>query len=1317
MKKPRFNPKKNQGFALIATILLMVLLAIITIGTLSLSVVTLRSSGHESAQGVARANARMALMIAIGELQKQAGPDQRITANSSITNTGSVSNPNWLGVWDSWIAGNLADAEVNSLYPSAGGSTHQTIGNLADPLMRPNYAQKNRHFRGWLLSIYPEDAINIFAPMSVTLAGKKLPQKNDDTVLLVADGSLGSSSAITNQVAARLINIKSELDQSVLQGRYAWWVGDESQKAMLMEDPYADGKPLTMAQRIFRQNATAATGNKSITGLDGITNESQLAKLTSVKTLELVDGVNRKDAQPRFHDITTSSYGILADVREGGLKRDLNTILERNIDPNDLFTFSNVVEFQRPNAYKADGQSFMLYNFDSMLQSVSSTGMACVPIQDLAAYYQLYDHNRPGWKGGVQFSSSQSSPANTLAPNSFMVSTPDLGYLDNDYDKYLRQYTIQYRRPVMVKHELVLHYVTEARTPAEIAAGLLLVPPIPATDTHKLRIGLTPSMTFWNPFNVPLVMNDSRSFPVGPGTHPMGRQDKTAFTWSDGTIPLTLTFRKGTSASDPAPVQFPRAMSGIYDSGFQPLFYTNGNFPLIFQPGETKVLSLQGTSITNPDLGLSSIDFQNRGGGGGTDNEHFVPELELIPGWNPGKFVRSSNYRYAKVINPILTFKSSDYISVNVTAGGGDFGFTSIATVRQARRPFPMYHHQLFNWMPRLSADPTFISNFVHMGFPRSGRGGIASTAVRPIVVPPRQGGSLISAMGAPGDLKDDIPQAFFYFSRKAATETHESANVSPPLGGSGRRFPGRPFLHTVPGQSAFFDNIDGASLYEQGWSWFFMPLNNMLEAPISISTDDNGYYGGGYTAESGNTHMVQQQLPLTPPISIAALSHANLSGYSIATEAPAHLWGNWPWPDMRDTRVEGFRRNTASGYGGLAPKGSQAIGNSYAHPNIPAGKAFTTVTRTYVQNVNTRAPFVDHSYLANKALWDEFFFSSITPVPANNPLFNSSPKTVNEVAKGFFFNNESLPNRRMISYKNNLDEDKLDYLLSQYTSFNNGFADKIAAHLMVKGSFNINSTSVEAWKALFSSLKGKPIAYLNKDTALTGGVTLSEQIATGAAVGSGGIPNSESYSGSPSDPSDPEQWTGWRELTDTEIEELANAMVEQVKLRGPFLSLSEFVNRRLDSTNPTLSVKGALQAALDDTDVSINAGFRGRKRTFSAAEKSYVNAAFPEAMDGAIAYGSPAYVDQADMLRNLAEQLSPRGDTFVIRTYGDALDTNGKVIARAWCEATVQRTPDYVDSSDEAYLKQADLSSDRNKEFGRKFEITRFRWLNDSEI
>ncbi len=1325
MKHSQLNSVQSKGFALVATLSLMILLTVIAVGLLTLSAISSRGTTQEQAQLEAQANARLALAIAIGELQKQVGPDQRVSANSAILSANPVPNPQWTGVWDSWIAGDLTSAPVNPNYPSGPNSAHQTLGDQADPRMRPNYANKSRHFRGWLLSLLPEDVINIYAPMGPVLLGKNLPQTSDDAVQLVAKGSLGASGPATDYVSARLIDVEPKSNQSEYRGRYAWWVGDESQKATIMEDSYSQETSPTMAERIFRQESPANMGNTSITGLENLNDETQLTKVATKGTVGLLAGVDRDESFQRFHDITTSSYGVLADVREGGLKRDLSTILERNIDPDEVYDFTTVVEFKRPSSIKTDGQGFMLYNFDSMLTSVSPTGMANVPIQDLAAYYQLYDHNRPGWKGGVQFSSSQSSPPNSLLSNGAMVSTPDLGYSNtsDDYDKYLRQYTYQYRRAAPVKQELVLHYITEARTQAEIDAdpATLDADPLTIADPYKLRIGLTPSMTFWNPNNIPIVMNDATTFPLGPGAHPMGRQDKTAMTWSDGTIPLTFNFKKGTSANDPAPKTFSKSMASMYDSGFQPLFYTNGNFPLIFQPGESKVLSLQGTSLTNPNGGLIQVDFQNRGGGGGTNNEHFMPELELIPGWNPDKFVRSSNYRYAKAINPILTFKSTDYISVDVVAGSGDFGFTSIATVRQARQPYPMYHHHVFDWLPRYQADPTFTSNFVHMGFPRTGRGGIASTTPRPISIPPRQAAGLISAMGNPNDLTDDIPQSFFYFSRKAAVETHESRNVSPPSGGAGRRFPARPFLHAPFAQSAFFDNIDGASLYDFGWSWFFMPLNNMLDAPISISGSNSGYYGGGYTAESGTTHLVQQQLPLTPPISIAALSHARLGGYSLATEAPCHLFGNWPWPDYRIPAVEGFRRVTATGFAGLAPNGSQAIGNSYAHPNIPAGKAFTTRNRMYVEGVNTSTPFVDHSYLANKALWDDFFFSSITPVPADNPIFNSSPKTVAEVADEFFFDAKPLPNRRIMPYTNDFNKAALTSLLGQYTNFSEGFADKIAAHLMVNGSFNINSTSVEAWKAVFSGLKGKPVAYLDKDTALTGGVNLKQDVPTGVPISAGGVPNAKSFSGSPSDPSDQDQWLGWRELSKDEIEELAKAMVRQVKKRGPFLSLSEFVNRRLDSSDPELSAKGALQAALDDPAIpdakAINGGFRNADRKFTSAEKSYVGATFPEALEGAIAYGSSAYVDQADVLRNLAEQLTPRGDTFVIRTYGDSIDASGKVVARAWCEAVVQRNPDYVDSKDESHLKQSDLSSASNKKFGRKLNIVKFRWLNGSEI
>ena len=67
------------GFALVVTLSLMILLTLIAVGLLSLSAVSLRSSSQGVAQAEAQANARMALMLAIGELQKQLGPDQRVS--------------------------------------------------------------------------------------------------------------------------------------------------------------------------------------------------------------------------------------------------------------------------------------------------------------------------------------------------------------------------------------------------------------------------------------------------------------------------------------------------------------------------------------------------------------------------------------------------------------------------------------------------------------------------------------------------------------------------------------------------------------------------------------------------------------------------------------------------------------------------------------------------------------------------------------------------------------------------------------------------------------------------------------------------------------------------------------------------------------------------------------------------------------------------------------------------------------------------------------------------------------------------------------
>ncbi|MGB1130000.1 MAG: hypothetical protein ACPG4K_08115, partial [Haloferula sp.] len=534
----------------------------------------------------------------------------------------------------------------------------------------------------------------------------------------------------------------------------------------------------------------------------------------------------------------------------------------------------------------------------------------------------------------------------------------------------------------------------------------------------------------------------------------------------------------------------------------------------------------------------------------------------------------------------------------------------------------------------------------------------------REIELPGRRGEELITAMGS--GVNEALPQPFLYYGVKSGVETHESSVVSSPANGSGRRFPSRPFLHSSASHPVIIDDLRGESLYNYGWNWFFLPLDNIADIPVDLAPDDHTYHGGGYTSESGVTHVVQQHLPLVPPISIASLSHAQLGGFSLATEAAAPgYWGlRDPW-----TR-ESFQRTTVHGFGGLAPNMQQAIGNSYAHPGIPADRAVTTWARYYQHQGGsppaTIEPFVDHSYLANKALWDEFYFSSITPKLSNDIFGKGGALSAEQVARKFFLDQEPLPNPRFTPYLTNFSEDTLEEWLDTREDYMDGFADKVAAHLMVQGVFNVNSTSKEAWKALFSSLKGKTLSYLDPARAKAGGINTKETEAEGVPVGAGPLQHAEAYEGSSSDPSDQEQWLGWRVLSDDEIDELAEAMVEQVKLRGPFLSLSEFVNRRLDRSNEDLALKGALQAALDDRKVSINEGFRRADRSFSSAEANYTGAKFKKAAEGPIAYGSPAYIDQADILRNFASQLTPRGDTFVIRAYGDSIDATGKVQARA---------------------------------------------------
>ncbi|MCW1884880.1 hypothetical protein OKA04_09080 [Luteolibacter flavescens] len=422
-----------------------------------------------------------------------------------------------------------------------------------------------------------------------------------------------------------------------------------------------------------------------------------------------------------------------------------------------------------------------------------------------------------------------------------------------------------------------------------------------------------------------------------------------------------------------------------------------------------------------------------------------------------------------------------------------------------------------------------------------------------------------------------------------------------------------------------------------------------------AIQTSFNGqrsYWGGALDPQFGRDRLPFFEIPRDPVLSLGAFQHANLGSSTFST--------------------------------------SYQFGNSWASSYLP----ISSVGKLDKSKVAGGVPVYDTSYLVNEALWDGFFFSGISPVL--EPGAAGTPgkawetpranvvKSSRSVLEDFVANSREHPlaNPRMHLHQGGLTDESLVDSLSSPAG-----CRMAAAHLMVDGAFNINSTDVEAWTALLAGLRGQ-------DFEVEGGAQ--------AAADSTSFPRFRQPSGSEGD-----IWNGFRSLTDAQVRELAAGMVEQVKARGPFLSLAEFVNRRVEKSD--LGKSGAVQSAIDAAGVNTQ-----------ASQKPFPMDGYPAEAQSHIIPDSgvaiPGFLTQADVLQSLAPVITCRSDTFTIRAYGESLDKSGKVAARAWCEAVVQRTPDFIDAVDRPETAP-DEASPVNRQFGRRFEIVSFQMLHPSEI
>ena len=374
-------------------------------------------------------------------------------------------------------------------------------------------------------------------------------------------------------------------------------------------------------------------------------------------------------------------------------------------------------------------------------------------------------------------------------------------------------------------------------------------------------------------------------------------------------------------------------------------------------------------------------------------------------------------------------------------------------------------------------------------------------------------------------------------------------------------------------------------------------------------------------------------------------------------------------------------------------------IGNSWAVQRVGLDGVVSSLAKdNVITGATVPAVFFDHAYLYNRALWDGYFFSTVPDAAAATPV--SFP----------------LPNSRHLDYARP-DESVADHATRLRDT------DRAASELMVDGVFNINSTSVEAWRALLASTNNVPVG----STARTDEAPYPRLV---YPVNDANVMTSTSSASS-----QPNAYQGYRFLTATQIANLATAIVTEVKNRGPFVSLADFVNRALVDNPASASDErqmGALAHALDVANV--NSAFTtgtNPTATMGGASGSYTAMPGQTISDGTpVATGAPGWVTQADLLQALGPVLSARSDTFTVRAYGEVINPlltttdAGYIQGRAWCEAVVQRQPDYLNTAatssaagDPAATAPASLQNTDNQTFGRRFKIISFRWLSPSDI
>lgn len=1335
------NPRqRSPGFSLILSLTVMAGIVMLLVTVSAFITVESRAVLNQQLATRARLNALVSMRLALAHLQQEAGPDRRASARADITQpdatASTVRNPMWTGIWrtdlpdlpPAWLVSGRADqpAGTQSL------SLYQTG-------LTPDYHAG--YWAPWQSGYAPA------AETMVNLVG------------------LGSALGAEGSTPSGLVALpKIALPDDRIKGNYAYWVGDEGIKARPNLREIRSANDTNDADQMISLRSPLTHGL-----LKNLPNPLQLDALNRIKDARMLTGFDAMvggapmDMRRYYHDATVVSAGVLADSLNGGLKRDLSVAFELS---DAQFAATEFGQGSAGAAATTTEKGVEATIMPVLTQGSKTTGAAPIFSRTVAdgqvrgpAWWALRDYHRLykqlGWTtsatSGERSTGTPTLRARTLWPNvaaAHPAGTPaSSGLPNNSLRNRLYGYSDVYdgdlpaagtnnpnandyrngstsnivTRPLNVAATPYLHRVTLAFTVNKMQYWdwtLIRRGKLSYWSWDEwidIRLNITPIVVIHNPFNVRMTWT--------PGAA-SGGANKTPYAAAIGFADMAdwkFRFKQYKTGTLSNPYVYETKITDFFtrqsaDSDNEDTFRF-----FLTKDGNASITLEPGefrVFSCEPKIGewAKSIVLDNTYNiqGGYRDN---------VWDWNFGEAATT-------------TFNVTNPIALEIIPGGN-------LRVRHALSCWPGDKLELnasasgnpmadkTDFLAKSSEGSEIVFNDIdQVKYPSPGEKFFASWRhvqnkyPRPDV-PEWDGREPYPTPTSP-PLPADIVTVI---DVSAKTSDHAEAPFATYTHSNPLAVVQRPSASGRIGSAGARGASPSYQLSVRTGAW-----ENVLE---NTGGGKLAFGGNSVSSATGGSKVILAEIPLVQPVSLAQYAHAN---FGIRDQQPL-----------------------------------LSIGNSFASPLVDARKA--------LQDNGSNWTEFDQSYLLNAAIWDGYYLSSLapwmksgttgaitpaTPTPTDpvtlasktsaTPTDPNEKKSLGQVISDFVNAGIPLDNPRF-TLESSRDAVATAAALADYR--------RSAAVLLNKGAFNVNSTSVIAWTAFLGSTKNFAVA--NKAGTIPDSANNARfpRVLTkdSAAIATGNA-------------DDPSNWAGFANLSDTQIGNLAAAIVAENKARfaiqtrterdlakapgarlfggqakptTPYLGLSEFINRFLTSET-WASRCGALQAAIFRADQTHGAGLSDRLFA-NATDRQLTQNALTTATAGWFphpenievtaqtggsrahtAMGAPGNLLQSDLLQSLGSALATRSDTFTLRCYGEAVLDNGE-IGSAWMEAVVQRVPDFVDPTNPAetgssaprplkiapsVATDATVRTDLtqvNNVLGRRFKVVTMRWLKADEI